>query len=305
MTQSWFDIGLQRKIGCGNTVRFWKDEWCCHGLLKTSFHKLFHLSTQKNCSLKDMSEWADGVLNWSFTWRRQLSNREALMVAQLRRFIGSFQLLNGTLDSWIWNREPEGLFTVQSAYKLIKRIPAETSELTFKLLWKSRAPSNVCVFGWRLLLDRLPTKVNLSRREILSVEEDLRCVLCRQGAETANHVFATCTVASSLWAKYLRWLGGISVLPGNCRDHFLQHMWPGLTAKQNEALTLVWLALTWSIWTQRNEIIFNWQTLQQIEEIFYKSQIQAWHWLCGRVKGFQCSLYDWITQPILCLQAVQ
>lgn len=169
------------------------------------------------------------------------------MVDQLKRFIGGFQLLISIPDTWVWKREPEGLYTVQSAYKLIKGDPADISEPIFKLLWESRAPSNVCVFGWRMLLDRLPTKVNLLRRQILTVEDDLRCVLCLQGNETTNHVFVTCPVASKMWARCYRWLGSSLVLPGSCSDHLLQHMWPGLTAKQKGALRILWLALTWLI----------------------------------------------------------
>lgn len=302
----WFDLGLQRKIGCGNTVRFWKDEWCGNGLLKIGFSKLFHLSIQKNCTLMDMVQWVNGHLNWNFKWRRTLSMREDLMVEELRRTIGGLQvqLHNGISDSWLWTLEPTGTFTVHSAYNLIKGFPSENVDPIFKLIWGSRAPSNVCVFAWRLLLDRLPTKSNLLQRRALPADADLNCIFCMQETETANHLFVRCPFTLSLWTRCYRWFGGLLATPGNCRDLLLQFIWPGLSSKQNAAFRMIWFAMNWSLWMHRNGIIFNGGELLQQDELFDRAQIRVWHWLSGRITGFHCSLYEWISQPILCLQAV-
>jgi len=43
----------------------------------------------------------------------------------------------------------------------------------FHQLWKSQAPSKVLALSWKLLLDRIPTWLNLSRRNALPLQEKL------------------------------------------------------------------------------------------------------------------------------------
>lgn len=45
-------------------------------------------------------------------------------------------------------------------------------------IWKSMAPSKVAAFSWKLLHDRIQTKVNLLHRQVLPPETCLICVLC-------------------------------------------------------------------------------------------------------------------------------
>jgi hypothetical protein len=47
-----------------------------------------------------------------------------------------------------------------------------------KKLWKIDIPSKVLVFGWRLLLARLPTRSALNHRGILLHPRDLSYVFC-------------------------------------------------------------------------------------------------------------------------------
>jgi hypothetical protein len=47
-----------------------------------------------------------------------------------------------------------------------------------QMLWENDIPSKVGVFGWRLLLEKLPTRAALASRGILSNIRDLPCVFC-------------------------------------------------------------------------------------------------------------------------------
>jgi hypothetical protein len=42
--------------------------------------------------------------------------------------------------------------------------------------WKNDIASEVRVFGWRLLLEKLPTRAALSSKGILSIPHDLQCI---------------------------------------------------------------------------------------------------------------------------------
>lgn len=44
-------------------------------------------------------------------------------------------------------------------------------------------------FGWRVLLDRIPARVNLALRNVLSPEASRLCVMCNRKEESALHFF--------------------------------------------------------------------------------------------------------------------
>ncbi|GJV39800.1 RNA-directed DNA polymerase, eukaryota [Tanacetum coccineum] len=75
----------------------------------------------------------------------------------------------------------------------------------FQTRWVKLVPIKVNVFAWRLALNKLPTRFNMSSRglEIPSIV----CPVCNVGAETVDHLFFSCSVASSIMAKVLGWWG--------------------------------------------------------------------------------------------------
>ncbi|KAL8529981.1 hypothetical protein ACS0TY_007160 [Phlomoides rotata] len=66
-------------------------------------------------------------------------------------------------------------------------------------IWNKFTPAKVTANSWRLLWDRLPTKVNLRRRNILDTNQNLRCVLCNEKDETGRHIFFECEVSYKVW----------------------------------------------------------------------------------------------------------
>ncbi|GKE41515.1 ribosomal protein L7Ae/L30e/S12e/Gadd45, partial [Tanacetum coccineum] len=59
--------------------------------------------------------------------------------------------------------------------------------------WVKFIPIKVNVFSWRARRDRLPTRVNLSRRGVLL--DSHMCPLCNAAMEDVQHVFFRCDVA--------------------------------------------------------------------------------------------------------------
>ncbi|GJS23218.1 RNA-directed DNA polymerase, eukaryota [Tanacetum coccineum] len=72
-----------------------------------------------------------------------------------------------------------------------------------KELWntryRSKFPSDSYVFSWRARRDKLPTRVNLSRRGVL-LDSHL-CPLCNPAMEDVQHVFFRCDVARGVFVK--------------------------------------------------------------------------------------------------------
>lgn len=82
-----------------------------------------------------------------------------------------------------------GIYSTNSAYKHLEKQAMEqqnqsTTEVeAFKLLWKCKIPSKVLAFTWQLLKGKLPTKMNLIRREIQVTNEEHNYVFCDRCAE--------------------------------------------------------------------------------------------------------------------------
>nr|GEX08793.1 nucleotide-binding alpha-beta plait domain-containing protein [Tanacetum cinerariifolium] len=83
-------------------------------------------------------------------------------------------------------------------------------------IWVKLIPIKVNVFAWHLALNKLPMRFNMSSRglEIPSMV----CPIYNVGVETSDHLFFSCSVASSIMAKVLGWWGildsGISSYQG-------------------------------------------------------------------------------------------
>ena len=110
-------------------------------------------------------------------------------------------------DTLIWMHHKKGLFTVKSAYKVVREVLhsgnlAESSRVcvgkeawaTLRKLW---IPNKIKAFGWKACNDILPTKENLSKRKII---EDEMCPICTRFLESAIHALWECEVAKDLWA---------------------------------------------------------------------------------------------------------
>lgn len=50
-------------------------------------------------------------------------------------------------------------------------------------------PSKIAVFGWKLMQERLPTRVELLKRELIRDIQQQSCVFCLDGIRSVSHLF--------------------------------------------------------------------------------------------------------------------
>lgn len=104
-------------------------------------------------------------------------------------------------------RRRGGVFSVKSCYTILQRLDVAVGGFTtakdvvFRDIWKSRAPSKALAFSRKLILDRIPTKVNLAKRRLLAIEDSKRCIFCGIYDETSVHLFLHCHVISQVWRE--------------------------------------------------------------------------------------------------------
>ncbi|GJZ59364.1 RNA-directed DNA polymerase, eukaryota, reverse transcriptase zinc-binding domain protein [Tanacetum coccineum] len=112
-----------------------------------------------------------------------------------------FLVLTGQCDSWQWSLDVSAGFSVAFVRSLIDSNTLDTDSNATR--WNHSIPTKANVFIWRLMLNKLPSRVNLDRKGI-----DVGSILCpifQVDVETINHIFFSCDMAMDLWDKLARW----------------------------------------------------------------------------------------------------
>ena len=74
------------------------------------------------------------------------------------------------------------IYTATNGYRLLMSNQInENQDGAFTELWKVKVLSKVAFFAWRLIRDRLPTKINLRRRNVDI--HDPTCPFCKNKEE--------------------------------------------------------------------------------------------------------------------------
>ncbi|GJX50583.1 RNA-directed DNA polymerase, eukaryota [Tanacetum coccineum] len=104
-------------------------------------------------------------------------------------------------DNWNWSLSGGGLFSVSSArfhfddgLCIMEGPQTRRSKLV---------PIKVNILAWRIRLNKLPTRHNMSLKglDIPSIS----CPVCLVGVETYDHLFFSCSLASDIIARILVW----------------------------------------------------------------------------------------------------
>lgn len=145
-------------------------------------------------------------------------------------------------------------------------------------MWKSIAPSKVVIFGWRLLLDSLPLRAQLLRRNLIHSEEEACCPLCQQHCEACHHLFMSCVFAQSVWVCISSWLGVELDLSLSVEEFFHRcgQLCKGKKSKQTKHM--FWLTTCWSIWLERNELSLKTRRRMWNRSVLNRIKCLTWTW---------------------------
>nr|GEW27213.1 RNA-directed DNA polymerase, eukaryota [Tanacetum cinerariifolium] len=165
------DDFMQLKIGNGESVSFWKDNWQGGGALKTLVPRLFALENCKDVKLNALEELV-----------------ERITLAPIE-------------DIWNWSLDSSGEFSVSSIRKFIdkNRIPSAHS----KTRWVKYMPIKVNVLAWKIKMDVQPTRLNISRRGMDIPCLEFPCCVC--GVESSAHLFFKCDLVRQIARKISGW----------------------------------------------------------------------------------------------------
>nr|GEX03083.1 RNA-directed DNA polymerase, eukaryota [Tanacetum cinerariifolium] len=133
---------------------------------------------------------------------------------------------------------------------------AESSQLVHLLeksdvatRWVKQIPIKINIFAWRVFLDRLPSKMNLSRRGIMV--NSLLCRTCNSSDEDVSHSLFSCPLAVDISRLVCRWWD-VVWMPYSSYSEWLSWFKSIRMGSKIKGL-FSW----WCIWSFRNQMIFS------------------------------------------------
>ncbi|GJW09363.1 RNA-directed DNA polymerase, eukaryota [Tanacetum coccineum] len=188
---------IVKKVGNGELTSFWEDVWLGDSPLKHTYPRLYFLELNKHASVA--SKLSNNSITYSFR-RPPRSAVEEEQLALLNSETSTVSLSN-LCDRWIWRLDSSGLFSVKSAREFIDESFLPKSDTSTR--WVKYIPIKINIFAWRVSLDKLPSRLNLSLRglDILSI----LCPLCSIAVESSSHLLFACHLARQLMKKVTRW----------------------------------------------------------------------------------------------------
>ncbi|GJU66768.1 RNA-directed DNA polymerase, eukaryota [Tanacetum coccineum] len=155
-------------------------------------------------------------------------------------------------DSWTWNLEKSGMFSVASVRKMIDDTLIHSPTLISR--WYKYVPIKVNVLVWKALNNSIPTRFNISRRGILI--DSIICPTCDVGVETVGHLFFSCSMARDISALIARWWK-VPIQNFDCYDDWLEWIESIRMSKESKKMIeAVFYSSWWMIWWFRNSKIF-------------------------------------------------
>ncbi|GJS39436.1 RNA-directed DNA polymerase, eukaryota, reverse transcriptase zinc-binding domain protein [Tanacetum coccineum] len=283
-----FDF-MRLKLGNGNNISFWEDHWIGDNSLKDLYPRLYALENNKHVTVS--VKLADDMLDTSFR-RKPRGGAEHAQFTDLSDMVHDVNL--GLIaDRWVWSLEGSGEFTVASIRKKIddKRLLGVNS----KTRWIKSVPIKVNVHAWKVKLDGLPTRLNISRRGI--VIDSIFCPICDNGVESASHLFFSCNMVRQISGKITQWWD-IPPVDGNSYEDWSSWLLSlRLSSKLKNILEGVFYVSWWHIWSFRNKLLF--ESKKPLKAtIFDEIVSRSYYWCRYRCKA-SFSWNDWLKNPYL------
>ncbi|GJR71570.1 RNA-directed DNA polymerase, eukaryota [Tanacetum coccineum] len=187
---------------------------------------------------------------------------------------------NSLFDSF--RRPPRGGVEEEQLLLLI----SDTSTAETCTRWVMYIPIKINIFAWRVSLDKLPSRLNLSLRG-LDIPSIL-CPLCSIVVESTSHLLFACHLARQLMYKVARWWE-VEYQDFISYDDWI--LWLSnlrVTKHFKDVFEGVCYITWWVIWKFRNQVLFG-SDLPRVDLLFDEIIRLSFNWCSHR-----CSLkFDW------------
>ena len=209
----------------------------------------------------------------------------------------------GGVDSWVWKAEGSQSFTVNSAYNKVRRVSDGESSPIYCRLWRCKALPSVVFLAWRVMENRIATRVNLVRRGGVVVENSV-CCLCGKVDESSSHLFVVCDFTWRVWSLCFEWLGVSFVIHLDPMQNFIQFRLSQTSVSVNDVWGAIWVGIVSEIWKHRNSVVFN-GGVADVLEVFASAQVKVWSWIAAKYREVYFSYPCWVLDPLACIRLIR
>ncbi|KAL2892194.1 LINE-1 reverse transcriptase-like protein [Bienertia sinuspersici] len=237
--------GIRKVVGNGRSIDVWQDPWV-PGLQDYKLKPREQIPEDYPRMVSDLLEHGQ--------WKEELLDH--ICTEEECKAIIKIPLSMGSPDFWSWSHTKDGRFSVRSAYfvELNKGDTHNASSRTmnkeeWSKVWLAAVPPKVQHFGWRVLHNSIPVRVNLTKR---GVQIEDRCPQCGEAEETILHMLFECQEVRQIWRLSPLRLEYVEEGHPSLNEWFVS-----LTKRYTEKLwwSIFW-SLSWGIWLKRNAWCF-------------------------------------------------
>ncbi|GKD42953.1 RNA-directed DNA polymerase, eukaryota [Tanacetum coccineum] len=278
----------KKKVGNGIHTKFWHDVWIGDQKLSCVFPRLFALDEDKDCNVASKFH---GPVELSI--RRAIRGGvESSQFSQLREMLDTV-ILSNMEDRWRWDLNGSGLFRVCDVRNYLDDFFLPKDDRGTR--WVKCIPIKINVFAWRVSLDRLPTRVNLIRRDVQVPSSD--CPICTSDDEDASHLLFRCSMAADIHRLICRWWGLNWANIGSYAEWLSWFKDIRLGSNVKSFLEGVFYVSWWYIWTFRNKLLF--ASVKPRKDVIFDDIISSSFTWCNARSKLSFTWDSWLQHPNL------
>ncbi|KAJ9553569.1 LOW QUALITY PROTEIN: hypothetical protein OSB04_017614 [Centaurea solstitialis] len=207
--------------------------------------------------------------------------------------VSTFLKPSGDGSSWVWELDSSNIYSVKSLRKLIDGITLPAAEKETE--WIRWIPSKNNIHLWRVLSDKLPTCVNLTKRGV--VLPSVECPLCNIRPESLDHVMISCSTALAIGAHLTNWVDWWPRRVQSVTDFWDKIRRNGEKNANTEVRKIIGAAFFSMLWKLRNSKVFKGVVQSDLETV-REIQTTAYQWVrCQSKGGRLINWEDWICNP--------
>ncbi|XP_074296900.1 uncharacterized protein LOC141627561 [Silene latifolia] len=263
------------KPGVNSKLRIWNCGWVSGEVPPQTTRLAFPPPDSMLCfTVKDL-------LTPSLCWNHELIFD--LFEPEWARRICAMPICNTDVDDYVyWKLTSSGIYSVKSGYAVClasylrihsstkdeSRIDASTKVFCKKRLWRLPGPQVWKILVWRILTDSLSVGAEFAKRNLINGSV---CPWCGEDGMvgTLEHLFRDCFLVKCLWACSS--IGISTEFSTSVRLRDLIKNWINyFYTKEDSSNTVIrFLSVLWSLWRNRNEIVFSGKSFSS--EYFFAS----------------------------------
>ncbi|KAF5184428.1 hypothetical protein FRX31_025984 [Thalictrum thalictroides] len=276
-----FKQGVSYRLGDGQHIKFWRDNWAGELALETQFPLIFRLAVDKEVRVCDVRMSDADSVSWNVMLRRNRYDWEEQQMNDLAALLDQVVAEEGD-DLWVWKWSRTGQFSVKTMYVKLRELETGASSypiaFPYKVVWCRSIPLNIKFFLWTLMLGRTLT---LDRLINMGIALPPVCFMCGMANESTTHLFLHCSKALQLWASLIQSPFIFSNLFGMDSIQEWLVAWP--ERKGPEITRWIWnllpVAVIWVIWKNRNDKAFRDREFS-VSKLEKEIKCTIWYW-CG------------------------